>query len=915
MSKTLYIIDGHALIYAAYFAPMSQRLSSPTGEPTKAAYIFTTGLVGMLARNKPDMVVVAMDSKAPSFRTKIYKEYKAQRPPMPDDLPGQITRVEQILEAMRIPMLRIDGWEADDIIGTLAKKAAAKGMDVLICSKDKDMLQLLNEHVAAYDIKSDKKFGVEELKKEMDVTPHEFLDALALQGDKVDNVPGIPDVGPKTALQWIQEYHTIENLYKHADEITGKRGESLRASREAVKLSKKLVTIDCDAPVELDAKAFAVKEFDKVKLAHIFNELGFHRLLAQLDISPKEAGPASQQGGLFAETPAEGAISPVGSRQTSKNTPHEYHLLDTPETFNEFVKELAKQKLFAADTETTSLGAMRTELVAISVSWAKHTGWYIPVKAPMGQKCLDVQMVCDAIGPIFANEHIKKIGQNIKFDMLVLENAKMPLAGVYFDTMVAAYVLDAARMSNSMDALAADFLNYQPIPISDLIGSGKKQTTFDMVDTATACEYSAEDADVTWWLYEVLSKRLEHEPQLKKLFYDLEMPLVTVLAKMERAGVSIDAAVLRKLSSQITKDLDEAAERVYEHAGMRFNIDSPKQLSEVLFDRLGLASVKEGKTGRSTDADVLDQLENAHPVVKDILEYRQLSKLKNTYVDKLGGLVNQRTGRLHASFNQTVTTTGRLSSSDPNLQNIPIRTKLGRQIRSAFVPAAKDDCILSADYSQIELRMLAHFSKDPAMMEAFAHDKDIHRFVASQVYGIPLEEVTDEQRSRCKTVNFGIIYGQGPFGLSKTTGMPQHEAKKFIEDYFKRYSAIKVFMDKTIEDARSKGYAETILHRRRTITGLDARNFNVRSQAERLAFNTVLQGSSADLIKVAMVNIQRHIDKENLPVKMIHDELVFELPASQAEKHGKWIAHQMAGAIKLDVPLKVDISSGPNWMK
>ncbi|HSV27346.1 MAG TPA: DNA polymerase I, partial [Sedimentisphaerales bacterium] len=436
-------------------------------------------------------------------------------------------------------------------------------------------------------------------------------------------------------------------------------------------------------------------------------------------------------------------------------------------------------------------------------------------------------------------------------------------------------------------------------------------------DTAAACEYSAEDADITWQLFEALSRRLEHEPRLGKLFEQVEMPLVTVLASMEMAGVSIDAMVLRKLSAQITNDLEKAAERIYEKAGVKFNIDSPKQLAEVLFDRLGLASLKEGKTGRSTDADVLEQLAEANPIVRDILEYRQLGKLKNTYVDKLPGLVNPRTGRLHAAFNQTVTTTGRLSSSDPNLQNIPIRTPLGRKIRSAFVPARKDWCILSADYSQIELRMLAHFSKDPAMVEAFTHDRDIHRFVASQVYNVPIDKVTDEQRSRCKTVNFGIIYGQGPFGLSKTTGMSQQEARKFIDDYFRRYSAIRAFMDKTIEEAGSKGYAETILHRRRTITGLDARNFNIRSQAERLAFNTVLQGSAADLIKVAMVNIQRRIEEKRLPVKMIlqiHDELVFELHADEAETHGRWIAQEMAGAIKLDVPLKVDVSSGTSWM-
>jgi DNA polymerase-1 len=465
--------------------------------------------------------------------------------------------------------------------------------------------------------------------------------------------------------------------------------------------------------------------------------------------------------------------------------------------------------------------------------------------------------------------------------------------------------------------MALDFLNYECVPISALIGKGKSQLTFDMVDTAPACEYAAEDADVTFQLYTHLKARLDKEPLLKKLFEEVEMPLISVLAVMENNGVSLDTALLRKMSGQLTETLTQLADQIHEHAGSVFNIDSPKQLAEILFDRLNLKSIRVGKAGRSTDAAVLEQLADQHPIIDLILQYRQLSKLKNTYTDKLGSLINPRTDRVHASFNQTITATGRLSSSDPNLQNIPIRTELGRKIRAAFIPQDKTDCILSADYSQIELRLLAHFSKDKALRAAFAADQDIHAFVASQIYGIAIENVTSEMRSTCKAVNFGIIYGQGPFGLSRTTGISHAEAKKFIEDYFARYSSIRAFLDSCVDAAKRAGYAETILHRRRKISNLHSKNANKRAQAERLAINTVVQGSAADLIKVAMINIQRKIEAENLPVKLIlqvHDELVFELPAKQAEKHAKWIAREMTTAIKLDVPLKVDISYGPTWL-
>ncbi|MCD6174559.1 MAG: DNA polymerase I [Planctomycetes bacterium] len=914
MSKKLYIIDGHAHIYSAYYAPM-RSLTGPSGEPTKAVFIFTKAMLGLIERAKPDMLVVAMDSKAPSFRVDMYPEYKAHRPPMPEDLPGQIKQIERILEAMNIPMLRVDSWEADDIIGTLTKEATEKGIDAYICSKDKDMLQLLNEHVVAYDIKKDIVTDTKKLMEDKGLSPEQFIDVLALQGDTADNIPGVPDVGPKTATDWIIKYGSLDKLYTHADDIKGKRGDNLRKFKEQAYLSKDLVIINCAAPVEFDEQTFAFCGPDKDKLADIYKELGFTRLFLSLGVQVEEVKPETKfapiPGGLFAGTEEATTV-----RKNKAN----YELIDTQDKLDAFVKKLSAQQAFAFDTETTSINAMRADLVGMSFSWQADTGYYLPVKAPLGQPTLDIAKVRESIGPILADAERFKVAQNLKYDYLVLENAGLPVAvadGKVFDTMVASYCLHADRSSNGMDAMSRDYLGYEPIPISDLIGKGKKQILFDQVDTVVASEYAAEDADVTWQLYEYLSVRLDGMLQIKELFETVEMPLVTVLTRMEANGVSLDTALLRKMSNEMTETVDQLTDQIYALAEVPFNIDSPKQLAEILFDRFGLTSIKKGKTQRSTDAGVLAQLKDDHEIIPLLLEYRQLVKLKNTYTDKLGKLINPRTERVHASFNQTVTATGRLSSSDPNLQNIPVRTEMGRKIRSAFIPADKTHCILSADYSQIELRLLAHFSKDVALLKAFTEDQDIHRFVASQVYGVEPEDVISEMRSKAKGVNFGIIYGQGPFGLSKAIGITQAEAKQFIADYFDRYPSIRSFMDGEIHKAKNLGYAETILHRRRPINGLSSKNFNMRSQAERLTINTVIQGSAADLIKVAMINIQRRIENENLPVKMtlqIHDELVFELPTDQAAEHSKWITQEMTAAIDLDVPLKVDVAIGPNWL-
>ncbi len=597
MAKRLFIIDGHAHIYAAYYAKM-RPLTTPTGEPIQATYIFTTAILGLIQRQKPDLLAVAMDSKTPTFRNEIYAEYKAQRPPMPDDMPGQINRIEQIMDAMRIPILRVNGFEADDVIGTLAKKAAADGYDCLICSGDKDVLQLLTPAsvgagcISTFDIKTDTRTDVVTMVEQMGVTPAQFVDCLALQGDASDNVPGIPDVGPKTAMGWIRQYGSIENLLQHIDEIKTKRGDNLRKYKDSLALSKKLVTIDCNVPLTIDYGDLAIKEFDKEKLGEIFTELGFSRLLTQLGL----AGDSSCVPSTSLGAGPRDAYVVQQKRDTQydiRNTKVDYRLVDTQEKFGRFLAELKKQKLFAIDTETTSIQAMRADLVGISFSWKEDTGYYLPVKAPLGTKHLDIAAVRRELAPILADENVKKIGQNIKYDMLVLQNAGMPIKGIYFDTMVASYCLDPGRSSHSLDQMALDFLNYESIPISALIGKGKNQLTFDMVDTAAACEYSAEDADVTFQLYNYLKSRLEEEPLLKKLFEEVEMPLVCVLAAMEHNGVSLDTGLLRTMSGELTEELKQVTEQIYGHAGCVFNIDSPKQLAEILFDKLGLKSIED----------------------------------------------------------------------------------------------------------------------------------------------------------------------------------------------------------------------------------------------------------------------------------------------------------------------------------
>ena len=909
MAKTLYLIDGHAQIYAAFYAPIAASLTAADGEPTKATYIFTTMIFNLLKERQPDMLAVAMDAPGPTFRHELFDQYKAQRPPMPDDLPPQIDRIEEILTALRVPVLRVGGFEADDILGTVARQGARKGYHVYICSKDKDLEQLLSDQVSMYDPRSDAVLDVAALKENKGISPDQVVDVLALAGDPSDNIPGVPDVGPKTALQWIEKYHNLDQLIEHRDEIKGKRGANLRANLDQLHLSRQLATIDCQMPLEIDWSEFALKSFDRNALEDIFDRLDFHRLLAQLDaLDPALAGSRRPD-----KTTAEEPASAAGTQSETSAT---YELIDTQEAFDEFLAQLSKQKFFALDTETTGLNPVAADLVGLSFAWRAGRAYYLPVRAPMGQKCLDRKRTLTKLKKVLSDPKIKKTGQNIKYDMVVLRKAGIEVEGVAFDTMVASYVLNSARRHN-LDSLAFDYLGHETIKLESLIGKGRNQLTFDMVDTAIAADYAAEDAEVTWRLTEYFEKRLV-EPQLRRLYEEVEVPLVQVLSELEYQGVALDVPWLKRMSTQISVRQDELVEKIYAEAGGPFNIDSPAQLAQVLFGRLGLESVKSTKTGRSTDQEVLEALSWQHPIAALMLEYRQLSKLKNTYVDKLPAMICPATGRVHASFNQTVTATGRLSSSNPNLQNIPIRTDLGRQIRKAFVAQDTGGVILAADYSQIELRLLAHFSGDEALGAAFAAGEDIHQFVAAQVYGVAVDKVDSNQRRNAKAVNFGLIYGQSAYGLSRGTGMGMEEARQFIDDYFGRYPGIRKFIDGVISQARKDGYVRTILGRRRVIEGLRGGSGAGRKAAERMAVNTVVQGSAADLIKVAMINIYRRVKEEKLDLKMIlqvHDELVFELPERKVKQYSELVQEEMAGAIELKVPVTVDVGWGSNWLE
>ncbi|MCD4699992.1 MAG: DNA polymerase I, partial [Phycisphaerae bacterium] len=901
VGKNLYIIDGHWQIFRAYYAPFRD-LTSPSGEPTRATYVFTTMLMKLIAERKPDYLVVAMDSGREHLqRTRIYPEYKANRDEPPEDLPPQIERITQIIRAMGVPLLQKIGAEADDIMATIVRRLAGPDLRVVMVSRDKDLEQLIGPDAVLFDPMKDEIIDAARLEEVKGYPPVKAVEIQALCGDTSDNVLGVPGVGPKTAVKLIRQFGSAEAVVAHADELTPKLAQNIRTHADTIALAKKLVTLTDDVDVDADLPKFAFQGLDTETLRPIFDELGFRRLVEQL--KPPDSAPHGTQSVDLAL---------MGGQTTADD--FDYRCVDTPKALKELMKELRGVKRLAVDTETTSVRPTWARLVGISLAWQEGRAVYIPVAGPLGAKVLDVEIVRKSLAGVFADPKIEKTGQNLKYDIIVLAAAGIPLAGPMFDTMLAAYILDAGRGSFGLDSLAAELLNHRCISYHEVAGKGKDRRKMNEVPVEHVSVYAAEDADVALRLSGKLRAELEAEG-LTDLFGKIEMALMPVLARMETNGVRVDPSELNRQKIELSKQSDVLRDRIISAAGVRFNPDSPKQLAEVLFDKLGLPVLKRKKTGPSTDVSVLTELAALHEVPQLLLEYRQVMKLLSTYLIGLGECIHPTTGRVHTSFNQTGTATGRLSSSDPNLQNIPIRTELGRRIRAAFV-AGVGNVLISADYSQVELRILAHLCSDETMIAAFAADRDIHRIVAAEVFDVPAEEVTPEQRARAKTVNFGIIYGQTAFGLAKTLRIGRAEAKQFIDSYRKRFGRIQEFLAECVAQAKANGWVETLAGRRRRIEGFDSRNQQRRALAERLAINSVVQGSAADLIKIAMINIQRRLDDEKRPAKMllqIHDELLFETPAESAEADSAIIIEEMTGAMQLKIPLKVDLGVGPNW--
>ncbi len=912
MPKTLYIIDGHSQIYRAYYARMGE-LSSPTGEPTRATHVFCQMLLTLLRERRPDYLVTVLDAdESKLLRKQIYPEYKANRDAPPEDMHPQEQRIISILETAGVPLLRQVGHEADDIIATLVKRLADEDLHIYVVSRDKDLEQLLSNRVTMFDPLKGEEITPDSMLEKKGWGPNQAVDAQILTGDSVDNVPGVPGIGPKTAATLLKKYGSIAGVMEHVDELTPKQSDNVRAFAERVELVRELVTLRDDVPVEFVLGNAACSGFTWAAVDPILAELGFRRLREQL---------AEEFGGAVAIDAPTSANTPHRLDTGATDSPEggDYRLVNTSEQLEQLARDLAKQTEFAVDTETTGVDPIDAELVGLSFAWRTGHGFYVPVQSVYGD-VLPMRQVREKLGPVLADVNIRKIGQNLKYDLLVLHNAEMPVAGPLFDTMIAAFVLDPLAGSYAMDRMVERLLGHSMIPITELIGKhGKQQLRMDQVPLENVAEYASEDADYTWRLKELFEPQLA-EAGVADLFHQTEMPLVAVLTEMEHNGISIDETLLAEMSTELARRADQLADQVHQITGTPFNLDSPKQLSEVLYEKLGYRPGRKTKTGRSTDADHLETLrrETGDELFELLLEYRETQKLRGTYVDALPKAISRRTGRVHTSYHQTGAVTGRLSSSEPNLQNIPVRTEAGRQIRRAFVPRSADETLIVADYSQIELRVLAHFSEDDALCKAFADDEDIHAVVAAQVNDVPLADVTKDMRSHAKAVNFGIIYGQTAFGLAQSTGMSRSEAQEFIDAYFARYPRIREFIEGCIAAARKHGHVQTILGRQRPIQGIDSRNANLRAQAERFAVNTVVQGSAADLIKIAMVRLHGRIMAESLPLRMllqVHDELVCEAPLKQAGAQADVLRDVMGGALRLRVPLKVDVATGANWLE
>jgi DNA polymerase-1 len=920
----LFLLDAYALIYRAYFAFISNPRLTSKGLDTSAIFGFTTTLLEVLEKHQPSHIAIVYDTSAPTVRHIEYKEYKANRDETPEGIKIAVPYIKRIADAFNIPFLGVDGYEADDVIGTLAKQAEKEGFKVMMMTPDKDFGQLVSENIFMYRParmgNAAEIWGIEEVKKRFDIdNVMQVIDYLGMMGDAVDNIPGIPGVGPKTASKLLKQYGSMEGLYENADEIKGKLGEKIRDNKEQALLSKKLARILLDVPIEFNAVQFLKDPVNEEMVGEIFAELEFRTLLKRVTgeqlakPSPSKAAPASGQTDLFlapADDNATDEHAATGYKDLS-NHPHFYQLVEHPLERKMLLQNLLKQSSVCFDTETTSLDTTVAQLVGIAFSYAAGKAYY--VHFPQG----DEQAIADEFLPFFENETIEKIGQNLKYDISVLRNYNIPVKGPLFDTMLAHYLINP-DMRHNMDILAETYLRYRPKPITDLIGKGKNQKTMRSVAPETVAEYAGEDADITFQLKQIFEKELDKGRTLE-VFSKIEVPLVPVLAKMELEGINLDQEALAKLSTGLEKDVAQLDESIHSLAGNAdFNIASPKQLGEVLFDKLKLKDkAKKTKSGQySTAEDILQELAAEHEIAQKVLDYRQLVKLKSTYVDALPLLVNAKTNRIHTSFNQAVAATGRLSSNNPNLQNIPIRTERGREVRKAFIPRNSDHVILAADYSQIELRLIAELSEEKTMMEAFINGEDIHAATASKVFDVPLNEVTREQRGNAKTVNFGIIYGVSAFGLAQQTSLSRGEASDIIKSYFATYPGIRDYIEAQKELARKQGYVETMLGRRRYLKDINSRNQVVRGHAERNAVNAPIQGTAADIIKIAMINIDLALaDFKTRMILQVHDELVFDAPKDELEKVIPIIEDKMQTALKTKVPLVVESGYGANWLE
>ena len=943
----LFLLDAYALIYRAYYALIKNPRINSKGFNTSAILGFVNTLEDVLKKENPTHIGVAFDPSGPTFRHEAYEQYKAQREETPEVIRLSVPIIKDIIRAYRIPILEVQGYEADDVIGTLATEAGKRGITTYMMTPDKDYGQLVSENIFMYRPKyGDKEFevmGIEQVKAKFDIeSPLQVIDMLGLMGDSSDNIPGCPGVGEKTAQKLIAQFGSIENLLANTDQLKGALKTKVETNKELITFSKFLATIKTDVPIELNLHELKRETPDEEALRKIFDEMEFRTLTERVFNREKTSSPteapapkkgsgqlslfggmepapapknANSQANLFAEFTDNGQGDAEFSSLTSlKSTVYDYQLIDNEEKRKDFLQIIKTKEIFSLDTETTGTDPITAELVGMSFSFAKNQAFYVPVPADRHE----AEKIVNEFKEVLENPTTLKVGQNIKYDMIVLSNYGVEVQGPMFDTMIAHYVLQP-ELRHNMDYLAEIYLHYQTIHIEELIGSkGKNQGNMRDLSPEAVCNYACEDADITLQLKEVLEKELK-DNGADRLFYDIEMPLVPVLAYMERNGVCVDTEALKETSRHFTARMKQIEEEVHQMAGMEFNISSPKQVGEVLFDKLKITDkAKKTKTGQYvTSEEVLESLKNKHQIVEKILDYRGLKKLLSTYIDALPQLINPRTGKIHTSFNQTVTATGRLSSSNPNLQNIPIRNEDGKEIRKAFIP--EEGCeFFSADYSQIELRIMAHLSGDKNMIEAFQEGDDIHASTASKVYKIGLDEVTREQRSKAKTANFGIIYGISVFGLAERMNVPRSEAKELIEGYFQTYPQVKEYMDMSIAKARENGYIETIFGRKRFLPDISSHNAVVRGYAERNAINAPIQGSAADIIKVAMINIYRRFKDEDIRSKMIlqvHDELNFSVYPEEKEKVQHIVIEEMEKAYAMQVPLRADCGWGKNWLE